>query len=63
MYYLLNNRNGQYFCEFSEQMIALDTKDLTEAANFYTHEDADLLRTHISGKYQVVQIESVNNEN
>lgn len=62
MYLLQNLKTGHYFCEFAEH-VSLDTKNIEEAADFHTPTDAERLKQHLNGKYEVVEKESVNNEN
>lgn len=51
MYVLQNTKTKEFFCEFSEH-VALNTKDITEAAEFTKASDAHLLIAHMEGTYK-----------
>lgn len=51
MWYLLNTRTGEWFCEFAEA-VPLDTKHKEEACEFHTWHDAENLRLNAGNFYK-----------
>lgn len=60
MWYLLNTKTGQLFCEFAEH-VPLDTSKKEEACTFSYWEDAAKLTTWVGNHYEPKHKDQIQN--